>query len=36
MMRAHSDSLVDVLRRPDASPPAVLGIAIAATKAQIA
>jgi hypothetical protein len=35
-MRAHSDGLVDVLRRADASPPAVLGLAVAKAQAQIA
>ena len=34
-MCAHSDGLVDVLRRPDASPSAVLGVVIA-KKAQAA
>jgi len=33
-MRAHGDGLVDVLRRPDASPSAVVGVVVA--KAQAA
>jgi hypothetical protein len=35
-MRAHEEGLVDVLRRPDASPAAVLGLAITKRQAAVA
>ena len=33
-MRAHADGLVDVLRRPDAAPSAVLGVVVAKPQAS--
>jgi len=35
-MRAHGEGLVDVPRRPNASPQAILRLVIAVAKAQVA
>jgi hypothetical protein len=35
-MRAHEEGLVDIIRRVDASPSAVLGLVAAKAQAQVA